>query len=130
MSRKPLLMAFALAAALGWTTAAQDASPVIASASKTIGVDALKSVQYSATGFDFALGQAPNPASPWPKFIDKQYSRVITFEPPASSVVRIRVQGEDPPRGGGLQPIVGEQPQNQSFIVKADTPWIQQLELW
>ena len=42
----------------------------------------------------------------------------------------MRVQGENPPRGGGQQPIVGEQPQNQTIIVDADTPWAQQLEIW
>src|SRR5580765_3846935 len=113
-----------------WTAAAQDGAAVIQSAAKTIGVDALKSVQYSATGFDFALGQAPNPSSPWPKFINKSYSRAINFEQPASRVERVRVQGENPPRGGGQQPIVGEQPQNQTIIVGAETPWAQQLEIW
>ena len=79
---------------------------------------------------DFALGQAPNPSSPWPKFINKSYTRAINFETPASRVDRVRVQGENPPRGGGQQPIVGEQPQNQTIIVDADTPWVQQLEIW
>ena len=124
----PALCALAAAAAL--TVSAQDAGAVIGSASKAMGVDTLKTVQYSATGLDFALGQAPNPASPWPKFINKSYSRTIDFEAPASSVARVRVQGENPPHGGGQQPIVGEQTQNQTIIVKADTPWAQQLEIW
>jgi len=109
---------------------AQDAKAVIASASKAMGVETVKTVQYSATGFDFALGQAPNAASPWPKFINKSYTRAIDFEAPASRVARVRVQGENPPRGGGQQPIVGEQPQNQTIIVTATTPWAQQLEIW
>jgi len=119
----------ALAAVLGWTASAQDAGQVIANASKAIGVDALKTVQYSATGLDFALGQAPNPASPWPKFINKSYTRAIDFEKPASKVDRVRVQGENPPHGGGQQPIVGEQPQSQTIVVNANTPWAQQLEI-
>jgi glyoxylase-like metal-dependent hydrolase (beta-lactamase superfamily II) len=127
---KKCLAGFALAAVLGWTTSAQDASAVIGSASKAMGVDNLKTVQYSATGLDFALGQAPNPASPWPKFINKSYTRAINFETPASRVDRVRVQGENPPHGGGQQPIVGEQPQNQTIIVNAETPWVQQLEIW
>jgi glyoxylase-like metal-dependent hydrolase (beta-lactamase superfamily II) len=49
---------------------------------------------------------------------------------PASRVERVRMQGENPPRGGGQQPIVGEQTQNQTIIVNADTPWLQQLEIW
>src|SRR5262249_26188313 len=112
-----------------WSASAQDAKSVIANASKAMGVDTLKTVQYSATGYDFALGQAPNPSSPWPKFINKSYMRSIDFEKPASRVERVRMQGENPPHGGGQQPIVGEQPVNQTIIVGADTPWVQQLEV-
>ncbi len=128
--KKKVLAGLSLAAALVWTTSAQDAKAVIANASKALGVDSLKTVQYSATGLDFALGQAPNPAAPWPKFIDKSYTRAIDFETPASRVERVRVQGENPPHGGGQQPIVGEQPVSQTIIVTAGTPWVQQLEIW
>jgi glyoxylase-like metal-dependent hydrolase (beta-lactamase superfamily II) len=119
----------ALAALLVWSASAQDAGTVIGNASKAMGVDTLKTVQYSATGLDFALGQAPNPSAPWPKFINKSYMRSINFETPASRVERVRLQGENPPHGGGQQPIVGEQPQSQTIVVQADTPWVQQLEI-
>jgi glyoxylase-like metal-dependent hydrolase (beta-lactamase superfamily II) len=126
---KHVLTVVALVALGGWTASAQDAKPVIAAASKAIGVDTLKTVEYSATGLDFALGQAPNPSSPWPKFINKSYTRAIDFEKLASRVDRVRVQGENPPHGGGQQPIVGEQPVSQTIIVGATTPWPQQLEI-
>jgi len=134
--RKLILAALSMAALIMLSTramttvSAQDAATVIANASKAMGVDALKTVQYSATGWDFALGQAPNPSSPWPKFINPSYTRSIDFEAPASRVERVRVQGENPPHGGGQQPIVGEQPVNQTIIVSAGTPWVQQLEIW
>ena len=89
-----------------------------------------KTVQYSATGFDFALGQSYNPEAPWPKFINKSYTRAIDFQVPASRVERVRLQGENPPRGGGQQPVRGEQSQAQTIIVDANTPWAQQLEIW
>src|SRR6059058_5040349 len=127
---KKAVAGVALASVVVWTASAQDAKSVIAVASKAIGVDALKTVQFSATGLDFALGQAPNPSSTWPKFINKSYTRAINFQTPASRVDRVRVQGENPPRGGGQQPVVGEQPQNQTIIVSAGTPWVQQLEIW
>jgi glyoxylase-like metal-dependent hydrolase (beta-lactamase superfamily II) len=130
MLRRSLVLLALTTAVLGRTAFTQDAAKVIADASKTIGVDTLKTVQYSATGLDFALGQAPNPASPWPKFVNKTYTRAINFETPASRVDRVRAQGENPPRGGGQQPIVGDQPQTQTIIVGADTPWVQQLEIW
>ena len=127
---KKSLAVFGLAAVLVWTTSAQDARAVIGNASKAMGVDTLKTVQYSATGLDFTLGQAGNPSLPWPKFIDKSYSRSLNFETPASRMDRVRMQGENPPRGGGNQPVVGEQNQTQTVIVGADTPWAQQLEIW
>jgi len=127
---KKWLTVLGLAAVSVWGASAQDAKTVVASASKAMGVDTLKSVQFSATGYDYALGQAPNGNSPWPRFIEKSYTRSIDFERPASRVERVRLQGENPPRGGGQQPIVGEQPVTQTIIVAADTPWPQQLEIW
>src|SRR5216684_2050964 len=93
---KRSLAAIGLTAAIAGSTSAQDAKAVIGTASRAIGVDTLKTIQYSATGFDFALGQAPNPSSPWPKFIEKSYTRAVNFETPASRVDRVRVQGENP----------------------------------
>src|SRR5690349_17762663 len=126
---KRCVLGLALASLLVWTASAQDARTIIANASRAMGVETLKTVQFSATGLDFALGQAPNPSSPWPKFVNKSYSRSISFETPASRVDRVRVQGENPPHGGGQQPIVGEQPVNQTIVVNAGTPWVQQLEI-
>src|SRR3989442_14780045 len=83
---KKSLAVFGLAVVLVWTTSAQDAKAVISNASRAMGVDSLKTVQYSATGLDFALGQAPTPGSAWPKFINKSYTRSINFEAPASRV--------------------------------------------
>ena len=76
----------ALAVMLPWVGAAQDAKAVIAAASAAIGVDQLRTIQYSATGFDFALGQSYNPEAPWPKFINKSYTRVCRL--PACRVAR------------------------------------------
>lgn len=117
-----------LAVVLSAPASAQDAKSVIANASKAMGD--LRTVEFSATGYDFVLGQNYNGASPWPKFINKSYTRLIDFQTPASRVDRIRMQGENPPRGGGQQPVIGEQTQNQVIVVNADTPWAQQLEIW
>jgi glyoxylase-like metal-dependent hydrolase (beta-lactamase superfamily II) len=130
---KPHSTGIALAVVLSLVSAsalAQDARTVLSDASKAMGVDTLNTVAYSATGFDFVFGQAYNPSSPWPRFINKSYTRAIDFRTPASKVDRIRMQGENPPHGGGQQPVVGEQPQSQTIIVTATTPWVQQLEIW
>jgi glyoxylase-like metal-dependent hydrolase (beta-lactamase superfamily II) len=110
------------------TAFGQDAKTVIDNATKAMG--SLKTLEYSGSGFDFAIGQNANPNLPWPKFIDKTYKRTMNFETPAYRMERIRMQGENPPRGGGQQPVVGEQNQNQTVVVNANTQWVQQLELW
>src|SRR5688572_20565779 len=103
---------------LSITAVAQEPQTVINNATKAMGD--LKTVEFTATGFDFVLGQNYNGASPWPKFINKTYTRSIDFQTPASRVDRIRMQGENPPRGGGQQPVIGEQPQAQTIIVGAN----------
>ena len=117
------------AASLLWAQSApaQDAKSVIDNAAKAMGN--LKTVEYSGSGSDFVLGQAFNPSSPWPRFNDKTYTRAINFEQPASRMHRVRTQFNDPPRGGGLQPIVGERPEDQVIVAGANTPWAQQLEI-
>jgi glyoxylase-like metal-dependent hydrolase (beta-lactamase superfamily II) len=98
----------------------QDAKTVIASATAALGAGNLKTIEFTGSGFDYVVGQAANPSSPWPKFIDKTYTRVVDLDAPASRMQRIRMQGENPPRGGGQQPVVGEQKQDQS--VAAGSP--------
>jgi glyoxylase-like metal-dependent hydrolase (beta-lactamase superfamily II) len=100
-------------AVLSWAAGGQDAGAVIGSATKALGADNLKTIEFSGSGSDFVLGQAPSPSSPWPRFNDKTYTRVIDLQAPASRLQRIRTQGENPPRGGGQQPVVGEQQQTQ-----------------
>jgi glyoxylase-like metal-dependent hydrolase (beta-lactamase superfamily II) len=128
--KKTLMLVVALAIVLMAMPSAQDAKAVIAAASKTMGADTLRTIEYSGNGYDFALGQAYNPSSPWPRFVNPTYKRVIDFQVPSSRVDRVRMQAENPPRGGGQQPIRGEQPQTQTIIVGANTPWVQQLEIW
>src|SRR4051794_11518612 len=112
MSRKCAVATF-MALLVTTTLFAQDAKTAVANASKAIGADSLRSVQYTGSGYDFAFGQAYSPMSPWPKFTVKSYTRSIDFERPASQATRVRVQFENPPRGGGQQPLAGEQTQNQ-----------------
>jgi glyoxylase-like metal-dependent hydrolase (beta-lactamase superfamily II) len=109
---------FALVAMAAGTQ--QDAQTVIASATAALGAGNLKTIEFTGSGFDYVVGQAANPSSPWPKFIDKTYTRVVDLDAPASRMQRIRMQGENPPRGGGQQPVVGEQKQDQS--VAAGSP--------
>src|SRR5437773_11253164 len=98
---KTRMAAMMLATLVSSAAAAQDAKTVVNDASRAMGADNLKTIEYSGSGSDFALGQAYTPAAPWPRFIVKSYARAIDFQTPASRVDRVRMQGEMPPRGGG-----------------------------
>src|SRR5439155_18116348 len=107
-------------AAYSWAEGAQEGRTIIGNASKALGSENLRTLEFSGSGFDFTLGQAPNPNAPWPKFNDKTYTRVLNLETPASRMQRIRTQAENPPHGGGQQPIIGEQNQNQVVAASDD----------
>ncbi len=122
---------FAVAACayvLSYAAYAQDAKSVVDSAAKAMGVENLGSVRYTASGLNYALGQAVNPTSPWPKFNVKLYERIIDFDAGAMSQTMTRTQGENPPRGGGQQPMVGEQ--TQTVTNGFYEPWASQFEAW
>jgi glyoxylase-like metal-dependent hydrolase (beta-lactamase superfamily II) len=82
-----------------------DAATAIRQATAALGAQDLKSVEFSGSGFDFVLGQNANPDLPWPRFNNESFTESIDFEGPALKMHRIRTQGMNPPRGGGLQPI-------------------------
>ena len=109
---------------------AQDGASVISASSKAMGADNLTTIEYSGSGYDFVFGQAYSPTSPWPKFIVKSYRRSLDFRVPSSQDDRVRLQYENPPRGGGQQPVIGERVQNQAIVIGPNTPWVQQLEIW
>src|SRR4026208_2159289 len=119
---KKCTVAMVLAVLVTTSPSAQDARTVVANASKAMGADSLRSVQYTGSGYDFAFGQAYSPTSPWPKFTVKSCTRSIDFERQASQATRLRMQFENPPRGGGQQPLAGEAPQHQKIVGGADKP--------
>src|SRR5258705_10058474 len=98
MTSRSILAALAVAL-FASVAAAQDAGTTIAAASKAMGADTLNTVEFSASGADFAIGQAYSGASPWPKFIDKTYTRQADVPVPPSKIDRIRIQDQYPPGG-------------------------------
>ena len=85
------------------------------------GAAGVKSIQYSSSGVNFQVGQNYSPDLPWPRFIVKSYTRAVNYETAALRDELVRLQGEDPPRGGGGQPVRGEQ--RQIFVVNGDFTW-------
>ena len=121
---KNLLGTVALAALFSWTGAAQDAA-AIANASKAMGADNLKSVEFTASGWEYTFGQAVNPASPWGGYEEKTYTRSINFETPSWHIDRVLAPIPPTRRGGGLPPAA-----TQNVVIGPNTPWATQLDHW
>jgi glyoxylase-like metal-dependent hydrolase (beta-lactamase superfamily II) len=103
----------------------QDAKTVLANASKAMGEDNLKTIQYSGTATEFAFGQAVNPSAAWPGFVEKSYTRTINYDTPAWRVDRVLADIPPDRRGGGLPP-----GQTQTVVIGPNTPWAVQMDLW
>lgn len=107
----------------GVETGAQDAAAVIDAAAKAMGTASLQSIQYSGTGSVFMMGQNPRPDAPWPQFTVTKYNAGVRYDAPAFREELVRVDTQNPPRGGGaggfnpatgqggMRPILGEQTQ-------------------
>src|SRR6266550_1365036 len=98
---------------------AQEAS--LDQVAKAMGAAAVKSIQYTGSGLNFQVGQNYSPDLPWPRFIVKSYTRAVNYETATLRDELVRLQGEDPPRGGGGQPVRGEQ--RQTFVLNGDFAW-------
>lgn len=104
-----MFLVAAIAAMLSGTSAPQSSKggDVVGNVAKNIGAADLKTVQYTGSGFAYAFGQSYLPGGPYPKFYAK-YSRTIDFDKKLSREETVRTQFENPPRGGGGQPLYRE----------------------
>ena len=104
---KKVLAVFALLALRGGTGTPKDAKSVVEDVARTIGAASVNTVQYSGSGIYSQFGQSYLPNGPYPKFYAK-YSRVVDYGKGLSREELIRTQYENPPRGGGGQPLYRE----------------------
>jgi glyoxylase-like metal-dependent hydrolase (beta-lactamase superfamily II) len=101
--------------------ATQEARAVLERVSRQLGVPNLGTIEYTGSGNVFLVGQAIHPDSTWPRFNLIDYRRIIDLEGGAAREETVRTQAYNPPRGGGVQPVVGEQRQIQ--YVSGDRAW-------
>jgi glyoxylase-like metal-dependent hydrolase (beta-lactamase superfamily II) len=94
---------------------------------RAMGEPDLKSIQLTGGGVSFAAGQSASPGLPWPRFNVRSFTRSISYETASLRDEVVRTQGEDPPRGGGQQPVRGEQ--RQVFVVSGDHAWNVQMDV-
>src|SRR5712671_7786612 len=119
MLRK-LLVATALLVFVN-TLLAQDARGVLQNAMKAMGAANVKTIQYSGTGWNAAVGQSFSPQEDWPHFEVTRYTRTIDYDARSSREELTRRQGNNPPRGGGGTPLQGEQ--TQVALVSGNYAW-------
>ena len=86
-------------------------SPLDAAAA-TMGTSSLRSLQYTATGQSFVLGQPPTASEPWPVRPVKSYQVNLDYGSNSMRVEQVLTMPTPQPRGGGA-PFVGEQRQVQ-----------------
>jgi glyoxylase-like metal-dependent hydrolase (beta-lactamase superfamily II) len=124
MSKKLLLVLVVVGLGLlPGLSAAQDAKLVLADVAKVMGATDVKSLQYTGSGTTFAPGQSMVPGAPWPRFNAKSFTRTINYDTASMRDEILRTQAENPPRGGGGQPVVGEQ--RQILVVSGTHAWNQ-----
>src|SRR5256885_15763722 len=113
-----MLMMCMLMPQLGYS---QDAKKALAGVTKAMGDP--KSLQYTGSGILWQLGQSAYPGAQWPRFNIKSYTRAVNYDTMSMRDEVVRTQGENPPRGGGIQPIIGEQ--RQILLVSGPQAWNQ-----
>jgi glyoxylase-like metal-dependent hydrolase (beta-lactamase superfamily II) len=104
----------AMALALGVVSQPRAQTSTLDQMAAKLGAGTLKTIEYSGTGQNFALGQSANATTPWPKFNVRSYTASIDYDTASMRVEMVRTQGENPPHGGGGQPLIGEQRQQQA----------------
>ena len=81
--------------------AAQNAGALLQAADSAVGASKVNSIQYTGTGRISYLGQNFSTVDDWPRVDLKSWSQTIDYAGKSSKEEMVRVQGNNPPRGGG-----------------------------
>ena len=114
-------IALILVAAFSAAGRAQDGKAVLDASAKALGATGLRTLEFSGWGFDYVFGQAYSGRVPWPRFNVPAYTMTIDFMTPAVRDDKRRAQLENPPRGGGFQPLFGEM--RQIWVASGKYAW-------
>ena len=105
LKRLALMLVLALVCAFTIEAVASDLQDI----ADALDVSKTKTLRFTANGRMYAVGQNANPTAPWPRYYVKSFTRQYDFTAGAMRDETVRTQGEDPPTGGGGQPLAGEQ---------------------
>jgi hypothetical protein len=86
-----------------------------------IGAGSLRSIQFSGLGSDFIFGQGFDGSYPWPRFNVPAITMGVDYTTMSLRDDRRRAQAENPPLGGGFQPLIGEQ--RQIWLLSGGYAW-------
>jgi glyoxylase-like metal-dependent hydrolase (beta-lactamase superfamily II) len=100
--------------------AATPQTPTLQSAIAALSVTTLRTLQFTATGRAFVLGQPPTAADPWPARQVKSYVAQLEYGPGAMKIEQVLTMPTPAPRGGGGA-IAGEQ--RQVLFVRGAYAW-------
>jgi glyoxylase-like metal-dependent hydrolase (beta-lactamase superfamily II) len=121
---KKLAVAAGIVTVLSLGAGAQDASTIVANATKTIGAVGLSSLTYAGSAANGNFGQSKTIAGPLAVTTISNYTRAIDLTQPASratgATMPPAIPGAPPPQPGTF---------NQN-ITPANAAWTQQLEIW
>jgi len=113
--------ALVLGASIG-PAGAQDARALLQAADSAAGASKVNSITYTGTGRISYLGQNFTTTDDWPRVDMKSWSQTIDYRGRSAKEEMVRVQGNNPPRGGGAGfPITGEQSANA--LVSGNSAW-------
>src|SRR5881397_3158941 len=116
-----VISALMLGPAVG-PAAAQNARALLQAADSAVGASKVNSIQYTGTGRIAYLGQNFTTADDWPRVDLKTWSQTIDYSGKSAKEEMVRVQGNNPPRGGGAGfPIAGEQ--RSTTLVSGNYAW-------
>src|SRR5437016_2376796 len=120
--KKTLIIALAVAGLWAVVAArAQEAKTTLDAAATALGATSLKSIEFSGRGSDYMFGQAYDGNHAWPRFNVPSYTMTIDYTTPAMRDDRRRQQAENPPLGGGFQPLIGEL--HQIWVLSGNDAW-------
>jgi len=104
----------------GLLSSAQTAGPTLQTALAASGANTVRSLQFTATGQAFVLGQPPTATEPWPVRPIKSYQVSLDYGTGSMRLEQVLTMPTPQPRGGGA-PFVGEQRQVQ--LVRGAFAW-------
>ena len=100
---------------------AQDAKAALDAAWAALGAGNLRSIEFSGRGSTASSASRTTRNSPWPRFAVPAMTVAIDFATPAMRDDRRRQQLQNPPLGGGFQPLVGEL--RQIWVMSGSYAW-------